>query len=50
MFIRRRYQSITSVEIPDGIELIGDGAFMECTNLKSVSFPTNYFGDTLYIL
>lgn len=36
-------QSITSVEIPDGIELIGDGAFMECTNLKSVSFPTNYF-------
>lgn len=36
-------QSITSVKIPDGIELIGDGAFMECTNLKSVSFPTNYF-------
>ena len=36
-------QSITSVKIPDGIELIGDGAFMECTNLKVCLFLTNYF-------
>lgn len=31
--------SLVSVEIPDGVEYIGDEAFKGCTNLKSIKIP-----------
>ncbi|MDR1821392.1 MAG: leucine-rich repeat domain-containing protein [Oscillospiraceae bacterium] len=32
---------ITSVVIPEGVEVIDTGAFMKCTSLKSVTFPSS---------
>ena len=40
--------SITSVDIPDSIEVIADSAFQNCTALNFVSLPDALFGDYVF--
>ncbi len=35
------YSELVSIELPDSLEKIGDGAFMFCSNLKNIEVPEN---------
>ena len=49
--LRAGFESLTEITIPEGVSVVGDNAFEDCTSLMKVMLPksVSYIGDRAFL-